>query len=279
MRSSRLRKYRKKYKKIIMLTQVLLIWYVAIISLSLLTSGTVAYFNTSSKVNATISAGKWWDDSDLTFVTGNQNIKACAPIEIEVELKNSGEDMAGTTKFEVYYVEQGNPENKHGEKVGEGTVEEIKGGKTAKLTFDAKDNGFYKFKVFQRPEYQGNGSLEIWSHMIHVNCNAASSNVEIDNNDKHQENHESNEQSNHSHESNDSGRKEDVNDHEENKAEKEENEDANQEKSDYGESNVINTESSEGGELNGSEEIQESGTEMSEQSEEVDGGFVQDGDE
>src|SRR5690554_8130457 len=95
-------------------------------SLSLLTTGTAAFFSNNSKVNTIISsANDWWDKSELKFTNnGTTNIKECGPVEIFAELKNIGLDMTKKTEFEVYYIKNGQPKN--GEKVGGGDVEDRK---------------------------------------------------------------------------------------------------------------------------------------------------------
>ncbi|MBU9712107.1 amyloid fiber anchoring/assembly protein TapA [Evansella tamaricis] len=174
MRSSRLSKYREKYKGLKFTTKILAICYVLLISITLITASTLAYFSNGTDMNISISsADYWWDKSDLEFIGSNQNIKACAPIEISVELKNNGFSMTGETEYEVYFVANGNPEN--GDLVAEGTVGIINADETVELTYDAENDGVYKFKAYQREGYGDNYDDRevIWSERVHVNCNAA----------------------------------------------------------------------------------------------------------
>ncbi|WP_096188400.1 amyloid fiber anchoring/assembly protein TapA [Evansella halocellulosilytica] len=183
MRSTRSAMYRKKYRKLVIFAQILAIWYATVVSASLLTSETVAYFSSHSQTNGIISSAEyWWDKSELQF-TGKktQNVKACAPEEISVEIKNIGLDMANITEFEVYYVESGNPENPHGEKVGDGVIEALSQNEAVHITFMAEEGGFYTFKAFQRPGFNDDYDerQEIWSEMVHLNCNAAKEEIEV----------------------------------------------------------------------------------------------------
>lgn len=179
MRYSRSVKYRKKYKKIVILTKVLIIWYAMIASVTLLTTNTSAYFSSNNGTSVLISAASsWWDGSELVFVEKDaENIKACAPIEISVEIKNIGKDMSKSSVFEVYYVEHGTPKNPHGELVGVGEIPKLKNNEITELAFEVTENGHYMFKAYQLPEYEGNNDLEIWSKKLHVNCNAAKGNM------------------------------------------------------------------------------------------------------
>ncbi|MBU9722452.1 MULTISPECIES: amyloid fiber anchoring/assembly protein TapA [Bacillaceae] len=187
VRSLRIAKNKSRFKKVVILAQVLAIWYATVFSLSLLTSGTEAYYSNKNNTQVTISSAEyWWDGSDLDFTSKKtQNLKVCAPTYISVELKNRGEDMTSPTTFEVYYVESGNPSNKHGEKVYEGTIDHLAAGERVELEYEAEENGFYKFKAYQLPDYEGKNE-EIWSEKVHVNCNASKDNneeVEEDNGD------------------------------------------------------------------------------------------------
>ncbi|GAA0466973.1 amyloid fiber anchoring/assembly protein TapA [Alkalibacillus silvisoli] len=181
-RYTRTAKYRKKHYKPKWLIQVVIICYAFSMSASLLTSETSAYFSHQSETSVSIStAENWWDQSELVFIGNNtQNIKKCAPHEISVEIKNEGSDMADTSEFEVYYVENGNPSNPQGEKIDEGEIPIIEENETIELTYLAEDNGVYKFKAFQREGYEGDHE-EIWSEMVRVNCNAANSEKDKDN--------------------------------------------------------------------------------------------------
>ncbi|QGH34071.1 amyloid fiber anchoring/assembly protein TapA [Gracilibacillus salitolerans] len=170
MRSTRITRYRKKYKKGIIVLQILFILYAALISISQLTSSTSAFFNHTKAVSISIPTGSWWDGSDLLFIgKGNQNLNdACPPVEFSVEIKNTGYSMIASTNYEVFYIENGNPEN--GEKISEGTLEPIKAGAVETITHQAEEEGFYTVKAFQQPNYEGETDEVIWSEKIKVKC-------------------------------------------------------------------------------------------------------------
>lgn len=149
----------------------------------MLTSETEAYFSSASKVSGTIQAGTWqeeWDKSSLKFL-GNKakEVKSCETIEIAVSLSNGGSDMKGSTHYEVYYSERGNP--KEGQKLGEGEIQAIPSEGVIKLEFMADKPGNYKFRALQR---EGHGNKydsrhELWSDTIMVVCsNNKTQNVE-----------------------------------------------------------------------------------------------------
>ncbi|SDK35578.1 amyloid fiber anchoring/assembly protein TapA [Sediminibacillus albus] len=179
MRSSRLVKYRKKYKKAGIAVQILAIWYVAICSAAMLTSSTGAYFNDSSQAITAVRVGTWetdqWDKSSLVFPNENKDrsVNSCEPAQISASLKNGGESMEITSTYEVYYAEKGNP--KQGEKLplaaGEGVIEKLENGAEIVLTFLAGAPGNYKFKAYQVDGHPGKG--ELWSETIKVECKEA----------------------------------------------------------------------------------------------------------
>ncbi|MDL4838938.1 amyloid fiber anchoring/assembly protein TapA [Aquibacillus rhizosphaerae] len=172
MRSSRLMRYRKKYKNLIIVAQIVAIWYITLVSAAVLTSSTGAYFNETNKVGTTVQVGTWWDGSDLEF-TGipTQNVKSCPQTEISVELKNNGFTMIDSTDYEIYYVENGNPKQ-NGVKIAEGSLVLIKAGEVTSLTYDADKEGSYMFKAYQVPGYNDDyeSRQEIWSEKVMVKC-------------------------------------------------------------------------------------------------------------
>ncbi|WP_371069243.1 amyloid fiber anchoring/assembly protein TapA [Sediminibacillus sp. JSM 1682029] len=178
MRSTRLAKYKRKYKKAVIALQILAIWYAAVYSAALLTSPTGAYFHDTAEAMTTIPIGEWetdeWDKSSLAFLgEKDQKVKACGPEKIKVKLKNGGEDMKVTSTYEVYYAAKGNP--KKGEKLelasDEGTVKKLKNGEKVELTFLAEEPGNYKFKAYQVEGHPGKG--ELWSETITIECKKA----------------------------------------------------------------------------------------------------------
>ncbi|SDM69530.1 amyloid fiber anchoring/assembly protein TapA [Sediminibacillus halophilus] len=175
MRSTRLAKYKRKYKKAVIALQILAIWYAAVFSAALLTSPTGAYFNDTAEAITKIPIGEWetdeWDKSSLVFLgEKDQKVEACEPEKIKVKLKNGGEDMKVTSSYEVYYAADGNP--KKGKKLeletDEGTIKKLKSGEEVELTFLAGEHGNYKFKAYQVEGHPGKG--ELWSETIQVEC-------------------------------------------------------------------------------------------------------------
>ncbi|WP_245183492.1 amyloid fiber anchoring/assembly protein TapA [Lentibacillus salicampi] len=165
---SRLRKFKKR-KKLILASKLLVSCYMLIFAFGYLTSGTGAYFNSQSNDKQVIQAGTWWDGSELVFPGSNtQNIKACPPEKIAVDIKNKGFSMIQSSDYEVYYVKNGNPGN-NGRKIANGTIEPIKEGETISLIFEADQVGSYMLKVSQHPEYNGDNQ-DPWSEKIMVKC-------------------------------------------------------------------------------------------------------------
>src|SRR5690606_10081674 len=160
-----------------------------------LTGETNAYFSDQGAVKGTIQAGIWetetepleepeepekepgcskngkhgdWDCSSLEF-----------PGEVGVEgqdifaiIKNGGSDMKTNGRYEVYYIEKGNP--KDGEAVTEIlTFEPLTEGQERKLTFTPTKTGIYRFKAYQHEDHpkgngNGNGNSDgaLWSDSI-----------------------------------------------------------------------------------------------------------------
>lgn len=173
MRSLRTVKYRKKYRKLVVLAQILAIWYAVVISTAVLTSDTFAYFSSSSQTNVSIQTGQWWDGSKLEFREdpNTKNIKACASTDITIDVINKGYRMGQETMFEVYYLENGNPKQ-NGKKVLEGIIEPLAEGESITLKYEALENGTYMFKLFQVPGYENDFEKrnEIWSTKYMVKC-------------------------------------------------------------------------------------------------------------
>jgi YqxM protein len=175
IRYLRIRKFKREYRKLLILTQIIAIWYAAIISASILTSSTSASFSDTEKNNKVIQAGTWWDESKLSFLgKSTENMKVCPPTDISVEIKNSGFTMVGPTEYEVYYSENGNPKQT-GEKIAEGQIQPIKENGTYTLSYPTDLEGSFMFKAYQRPGYGDNYEVrqEFWSNKIMVNCEAA----------------------------------------------------------------------------------------------------------
>lgn len=183
MRKSRKKRNKKKGESLVILSKVLIIVYSLSISTTLLSSPTVAHFSIQKTSNNFIQAGYWWDGSILSFpgLSKAQNVKACAPVEINVQVKNEGLDMVSTTTYKVFYIEdrKANP-SKIGDPISEGTLRTLKKGESSSLSFNATKNGAYMFMLNQHPDFKktnGIKSIE-WSEKIMVNCEAAKQEVD-----------------------------------------------------------------------------------------------------
>jgi len=183
MRQKRVRKYKRVSQRIILGAQLLTIWYVLIFSMGYLTSETMASFSSSSEITVKVKAGEWWDGSKLAFIgKGNQNEKVCPSTEISVKIQNTGFTMIGSTTYEVYYIENGNPKN--GKLVKEGVLEPLEKDEIISLSHIAEQEGFYMFKAYQREGYIGKKEV-IWSEKVKVKCKEnTEENGESEQNDK-----------------------------------------------------------------------------------------------
>lgn len=168
MRSKRIRKSKKISQSLILGAQLLAIWYALIFTIGYLTSETMASFSSSSEITGKIKAGEWWDGSNLVFIgKGNQNEKVCPSTEISVEIKNTGITMIGSTTYEVYYIENGNPQN--GKIIEKGDLKPLMKNEVVALSYQAEEEGVYMFKAYQREGYVGEKEV-IWSEKVKVKC-------------------------------------------------------------------------------------------------------------
>jgi len=176
MRSKRLRRFRRQFPVAFFLVKLVFIWYLVVFSISYLTSGTAALFYDTEEADSKVLAGFWadgWDGSSLTFIeNGNTNIKACDPVEIATKIQNIGDgNMAAGSAYDVYYIENGNPE-KHGAKLdlpeGEGNIPALESNGSIELKYLAHKPGIYAFLV-QQPEGHPDGE-NIWSKSVKINC-------------------------------------------------------------------------------------------------------------
>ncbi|MEI2664701.1 amyloid fiber anchoring/assembly protein TapA [Rossellomorea sp. LJF3] len=178
IRFLRSRKYKTNSKRWSMALQLIAIWYMVIITGTYLSSGTDAYFNDHDQVTGQITAGTWevessqWDKSSLAFINKDQTIvmKACPPVSISTKIKNNGSEMKGTTEFEVFYKESGNPMK--GNKIGDGIIQPIASKQVDVLTFEVNNPGNYKFRALQRPGHgnKDDSRQDLWSETVTVKC-------------------------------------------------------------------------------------------------------------
>jgi YqxM protein len=173
IRSTRVRKYAKKKWGLFIISQVLAICYLFTILAGFLTSDTKAYFSDKEEMIGSIQVGIWdekWDKSSLKFPNKDQNqaIISCNPNEISVAIKNDGANMTGSTQYEVYYADKGDPKN-NGTKIFEGVISPMTANQIISLKYMADKPGSYQFRAIQRPGHNGSGDL--WSETITVKCN------------------------------------------------------------------------------------------------------------
>lgn len=165
VRMKRLFNVRKRYILVILLAFV----YVFLLSTSLVTSRTEAYYSDSEQWDSVIQVGTWWDKSDLQFTTNYpKNVVSCTPVTIKAGIVNKGFSMIGTTEYEVHYADSLQPN----QKISEGIIEKMKSNSSLNLTYQADKPGFYTFKIIQRPGYQENYESRsvVWSEKIQVTC-------------------------------------------------------------------------------------------------------------
>ncbi|KMJ58927.1 hypothetical protein AB685_07580 [Bacillus sp. LL01] len=183
MRITRKRKYKKLYNGVTSV-QIFVILYVSLINASIITTTTEAQFNKSITTQNFIQAGHWYDGSILSFIDKpTQNIKACAPMEINVRLKNTGFSMLDSTTYEVYYSNNANGNPKQtGSKIAEGVLNPLSQNEIGSLNFTAEKDGAYMFKLFQRPEFKESGNVNSieWSEKVIINCIAAKEEEELE---------------------------------------------------------------------------------------------------
>ncbi|WP_407271279.1 amyloid fiber anchoring/assembly protein TapA [Radiobacillus sp. PE A8.2] len=169
MRESRVVKYRKRHRKLIVITQVIVISYGTIVTFSLLSSNTSAYYGSTSKVNAVvISSDDWYDYSFLQLVkNGTVSLDGCSDNGISVEIMNVGSDMTRSSSYEVYF---SNNDEGVGDKITSGSIEPMKNGEKVKLMYEGDQAGAYTFKIFQRTGFENKDEEQafIWSEKIKI---------------------------------------------------------------------------------------------------------------
>jgi len=179
LRHSRLRKFGKRGRKLALLAQIAAIWYLSFAMISYLTTDTGAYFNDVEVIENTLGVCpdfEWtdqncnypegWDKSSLKFIGESKGEgNSCPPITATIQNGKGSRDMEGKVKYEVYWIESGNPKN--GVKLSDGDVPALDAGEKYVITYQPDKNGNYMFKAYQRPNHPGKG--ELWSNEISVN--------------------------------------------------------------------------------------------------------------
>ncbi|GIO26450.1 amyloid fiber anchoring/assembly protein TapA [Ornithinibacillus bavariensis] len=142
MKSTRIRRDRKKNNHLFLVVKVVLCFYLFVYIIGEISESTSAYFTTTRSVNHTVSSGTWSVEPDLSGLvflpTGEQNIKTC-PATVSVTLKNNGkENLKDEIKYEVYLTAGGSA-------VETGTVPPLAKGEKINLRFVTSESGTYYF--------------------------------------------------------------------------------------------------------------------------------------
>jgi YqxM protein len=178
MRSKRLTKFKKKNKRLFLVTQVLGIWYCVLLTVIYLSSSTGAAFNDVEVIENRLHV--FWENDDSSANGDKSSLKFQNKVGFECTtgfyslIKNVGsKDMQGTTTFVLYYNASEDPNRKKlGIEVGRGTIPALKSGESFNLTYLPElipSSGNYKFMAFQRTGHEGSGQL--WSDPISVSDN------------------------------------------------------------------------------------------------------------
>lgn len=133
-----------------------------------------AYFSDKEISSGNVmSAGTWgeeeWDKSSLYFDEDFACQGDCNEISAKICNEEDSEDMQGTTTWEPYWIESGNP--KDGGEIASGLTDTLEHGTCQILFYDPGENleggvGNYKFKASQRPGHPGPG--ELWSETCEI---------------------------------------------------------------------------------------------------------------
>ncbi|OGM17046.1 amyloid fiber anchoring/assembly protein TapA, partial [Candidatus Woesebacteria bacterium RBG_19FT_COMBO_37_29] len=132
-----------------------------------------AYFSDTEGSSASITTGTWeepvptpstWDKSSLYFDEEFGCKESCEEVRVRVCNGEDAEDMQGTSTWELYFAEIGNP--KDGEKIANGIAETLTSGECQELSFVPTEGGNYMFKAYQRPGHPGTG--ELWSEACEI---------------------------------------------------------------------------------------------------------------
>lgn len=127
---------------------------------------TRAIFNDEEKNKGVITTGTWeptpeeWDKSSLHFDEEFGCTIKCNQVTTQVCNDDDSEEMKGSSPWELFWAESGNP--KDGLIETEGTIDPLKAGECQTLSAEIENlTGNYKFKAYQRPGHPGPG--ELWS--------------------------------------------------------------------------------------------------------------------
>ncbi|WAA11840.1 amyloid fiber anchoring/assembly protein TapA [Fervidibacillus halotolerans] len=167
--SSKNRTIKRKIKKMCLISQIFVIFYVTIFILALLTSSTKAEFIKREETSFEVQSKTWWEKSELKIIGTNfENEEGCLPIFISVDVQNIGNSMTGASS-EVYYVVEGNLK-KNGKKIAEGMIHPLNSDEIVQISYQVQEEGIYVFKVYQTLGLENRNVKEIWSEQVVVKC-------------------------------------------------------------------------------------------------------------
>lgn len=157
IRYSRVRKFSRKGRHLIILIKVLAAWYLVIGISALLIGNTNAFFMDTEKLSTDMKAGIWQSSLVITSASG-------AGSSLSATVTNVGADMKTPGYYEVYY---SNPEDS-GETVSVmmGNIPALMMNESTQLQYEAQENGVYQFKVYLEGE-EGNAK---WSGHFEVDA-------------------------------------------------------------------------------------------------------------
>nr|WP_304218545.1 amyloid fiber anchoring/assembly protein TapA [Fredinandcohnia onubensis] len=178
LRHSRARRFRKKYRVLLISIQVLAVWYFFVLSAIQLNTFTNAAFNDVEQATASLHV-QWptepeenneWDKSSLSF-DGSTAWGACSGIYSSI--KNGGEDMQYSTwKYFVFKITD-NKKPPASEAIYSAIVPNLNKGEVGELSFtNVTENGNYRFAVRRPLGHEAknnpdeNGYTYIWSDNI-----------------------------------------------------------------------------------------------------------------
>ncbi|WP_261133665.1 amyloid fiber anchoring/assembly protein TapA [Bacillus sp. Marseille-Q3570] len=167
IRKGRLTMKRKRQIKMITGFKGVLSVYLLLLMIVYLSSPTIASFNDIERIKNHLGAADVfpieWDKSSLEII-GKKIEKNCSDGKITVPIKNGGEDMKGTAKYEVY---KALGENKSDQKelVYTGELEPLGKNVTGELSYKPEENGRYFFKAYQRPGHKSENGEQSFNTM------------------------------------------------------------------------------------------------------------------
>lgn len=165
IRYMRVRKYGKRYRKIILGVQILLLWYILILSGVQLNSYTNAAFNDTETLAFTLKTQ--WDIEDENTDNGWASLEFISIKadfnEIAAVLKNGDDSkaMPVESNYEIWWAETGNALNlNEGELVAGGTFQLVTGEQIT-LKYSPTKTGTYRFIAFQEEGKPGKETTQV----------------------------------------------------------------------------------------------------------------------